>query len=438
MDVVLSVLSSFAALASLDGRTLLPILVLLATLAVLARPMLFVPSALVFLFVLLAAPGSPPALAQEPPPPTRVLAPPAIEQPAARQVSYGLVTGRAAPGTRTVVVSVGGRTLTSAPLRGRGFSLRVELPLGGVAVRVTTTTAGGRSSSIVVRDVFGLPGAARPRLAVARNDTLLARELRALTRSHASTSAFYVQSLTSGGGAAWNAKARFPAASTVKLALAAAVLAQDAGIPARGSRVAGLLHEMLTVSDDQAANDLLVWLAGSTSAGGQRVNALMRSIGLVDTVMYGGYDVRTLSSRIPVRVERQPAFGVGKHTTAWDMAALWRAIWLASANRGPLRAAQPGLTAAEARYLLWLAAHATDPPKLARIEHTRPGVAVLHKAGWISTARHDTGLVFWKGGVLVASVLTWNARGAKESSDLLAGQIAATALRHLRSENSKK
>ena len=104
---------------------------------------------------------------------------------------------------------------------------------------------------------------------------------------------------------------------------------------------------MITHSDNASANALEVWLAGSTSAGSQRVNALMRSIGLVDSEMYGGYELRTLSARIPVRVEQQPAFGFGKHTTAWDMASLLRAVWLASGGLGPLREAQPGFTAAD-------------------------------------------------------------------------------------------
>jgi beta-lactamase class A len=359
------------------------------------------------------------------------LPPPAIEQPAARQVSYGLVTGRAASGTRRIVVAANGRVVADEGFRGRRFSLRVELPLGDVTIRVTTVTAGGRRASAVVPRVFGLPRAARPRAVAARNDARLARELRSLTRRHSSTSAFYVQSLTTGAGAAWNAKARFPAASTVKLALAAAVLAEHSGIPPPGTEVNRLLRNMITRSSDRAANALLVWLAGSTGGGGHRVNALMRSLGLVDTLMYGGYLVRRLSAPIPVRAERQPVFGAGKYTTARDMAMLWRALWLASGDRGPLRRAEPGLTAAESRYLLWLAAHARDLPKLGRIESSG-GVEVLHKAGWISTARHDTGLVFWKGGVAVVAVMTWDARGIRRSSDALAAHIASTALHRLR------
>ena len=92
------------------------------------------------------------------------LPPPAIEQPAPHQVSYGLVTGRAARGTQRIVVSANGRVLVSKPLRGRRFALRVGLPTGDVDVRVTTVASGGRRASSVVRDVFGLPAAARPRV----------------------------------------------------------------------------------------------------------------------------------------------------------------------------------------------------------------------------------------------------------------------------------
>ena len=362
------------------------------------------------------------------------LPPPALEQPAPYQVSYGLVTGRAAPGTRWIVVSARGRVLVTKPLRGRRFALSVRLPRGDLTLRVTTVHRDGRKSSTSVGRVYGLPLAARPRFVRGRHDPWLARKLRARVRDHSGSAAFYVQNLTTGRGAAWNAKARFPAASTLKLAIAAAVLERHSGIPGRSSYVGGLLREMIIPSDDAAANALEVWLAGSTSAGAAEVNALMGSIGMTDSIMYGGYEVqpRSLSGPIPVRVDEQPAFGVGKYTSAADMARLHRAIWLASGNRGPLRKRQPGFTAADARHLLWLLAHVRDAPKLDRFVGEERDVSVLHKAGWISTGRHDTGLVFWRGGVFVAGVMTWNGAGAGRSADVLAGRVARISLQHFR------
>ncbi len=317
-------------------------------------------------------------------------------------------------------------------LEGRRFALRVTLPLGDVTVRVTTIARNGRRSSALVRDVFALPPGSRPRVVPAHLDRTLERKLTSSVRAYSGTAGYYVQSLTGGSGAAWNAKARFPAASTVKLAIAATVLAEYPGIPSPGSRIDALLRTMIIPSDDSAANSLLVWLAGSTSSGAYRVNDLMQSIGLTDTLMYGGYATRTLSARIPRRVDETPAFGVGKYTTAWDMTSLWRALWLASGGIGPLRSSEPGLTSADARYLLWLTAHVTDQPKLDSTVGADRKVLVLHKAGWISAARHDTGLVFWEGGVFVAGVMTWRSYGVSASSDRLAGRVAATALRRFR------
>jgi hypothetical protein len=57
---------------------------------------------------------------------------------------------------------------------------------------------------------------------------------------------------------------------------------------------------------------------------------------------------------------------------------------------------------------------------------------VLHKAGWIDAARHDSGLVFWRGGVFVVSVMTWRRYGVGHSSDHLAGRCAQVALDRFR------
>jgi beta-lactamase class A len=331
-----------------------------------------------------------------------------------------------------VIVAANGRKLASKPLRGRRFSLRVELPSGDLTLRVTTIAKDGWRSFRIVKDVYGLPAASRPRSVAPRQDAFLARKLRGLARGYDGTAGVYVQSLTSGWGGAWNAKARFPAASTLKLAIATTVLAEHSGIPPPGSYVGGLLREMIIPSDDAAANSLLAWLGGSVFSGSDQVNGLMRSIGMRDSIMYGGYEVRRLSGSIPVRVEEQPAFGVGKHTTAWDMASLHRAIWLASAGKGLLRRADKGFTASDARHLLWLLAHVRDTPKLDRTVTRSRDVSVLHKAGWINAARHDTGLVFWRGGVFVVGVMTWRSSGVGSSSDVLAGRCAEVALSRLR------
>ena len=166
------------------------------------------------------------------------------------------------------------------------------------------------------------------------------------------------------------------------------------------------MRGMLIASDNAAANSTLVALGGSTSGGGQRVNALMRSIGLERTEMYGGYLLGTsleptrepAARGLPLSVVSQPAWGVGKSTTALDLAQLHRAVWLASAGLGPLGRPRAGLDAAEARYLLYLLAHVQARSKLGRVAHGRPGVLVLHKAGWVDcgAARCRPRRVAWR------------------------------------------
>ena len=198
---------------------------------------------------------------------------------------------------------------------------------------------------------------------------------------------------------------------------------------------------MLTYSDNAAANGTEAYFGGSTSGGSALVNSLMRSVGLVDTEMYGGYELDALgqpqrflagSGAIPLRVDSQPSWGIGKKSSAYDLASLMRDVWLASGGRGPLRTAQSGFTPADARYLLYLLAHVRDPGKIDREVGKLAGVRVLHKAGWINVARHDNGIVLWQGGALVVTVMTYRPGGAGIASDVLAGKVASAALRRFR------
>jgi len=347
------------------------------------------------------------------------LPPPAIVAPAPREVSFGLVAGTVPRGTQRIIVRVGRYVAAVEPVRGRTFSVNVRFVAGSTNVAVTAIDGLNRRSTSSVGPVFALPQDADPRLRAPRLDPVLGRTLRRVAATHGGTSGIYVQDLRTGEGAAWNAKARFPAGSTLKLAIAVTVLRDLHGKPSPTSGVGGLLAKMLVSSDNEAANALEVWLGGSTSGGSDRVNETIRALGLTDSLMYGGYETpRRPNAAIPIRVESQPAFGIGKYTTAADLARLLRSVYLAAAGRGPLL--RLGVTGTEARYLLWLLAQVTDRGKLDRFFGTSP--VVLHKAGWLTNARHDNGIVAFEGGVFVASVMTWRVAAADE----LAGRVALT------------
>jgi beta-lactamase class A len=329
-----------------------------------------------------------------------------------------------------LVVRAGGRTVATRHLRGRRFDFRVPLPRRDVTVSVTATTLAGRRSRARVPHVFGLPEAARPRGAVPHLDGRLAQRVVPIVRSFPGSSGVYVRDLTTGAGAAWNARARFPAGSTLKLAIAVEALRTLPSTPLRGSYADRLLRGAIVASDNVAANSLEVLFGGSTSGGSHRVNSLMRSLGLVDSEMYGGYIPGTLARRrpIPMRIDERPYYGVGKSTTAFDLAQLFAYIHLAAERKGRLARRHPGFTPADARYLLYLLAHVTDRGKLDRFLAGR--ASSLHKAGWITSARHDAGLVYWRGGVFAVAVMT-HGSGVGTASDVLAGRVALRALRQL-------
>ena len=225
-----------------------------------------------------------------------------------------------------------------------------------------------------------------------------------LVRAFPGAAAVYVRDLTTGAGAAWNARAEFPAASTLKLAIAVETLRSLHGKPAPGSYADSLLRRALIYSDNGAANDLEVLYAGSTSGGSVRVNALMRSLGLV---RHG--DVRRLRAQAR-RPRRSPAAwtssrttAIGKHTSAFDLAQLFGFVHLATAGKGPLaKRYGSAFTPSDARYLLYLLAHSqtTGSSTASSAGH---GAWVMHKAGWITSARHDAGLVYWHGGVFAVA-----------------------------------
>jgi len=360
-------------------------------------------------------------IAAAPPPPLVVTAP------AEREVSFGHVAGRVARGDWAIVVRADEKLLAVKHVEGGSFDFVVSLPRRDSSVRVSLYGPHGkRQLTTTIRHVFGLPRSADPGEVRGAQDGALQLRVGRLARGFPGTSGVYVEDLVSGRGASWNARARFPAASTLKVAVAITALRWYAGKPAPGSRLDAVLRRMLLESDNDAANE-----AEAIFGGGSRVDEVLQAIGIGDTWMGGGYLHGTAyRPPIPLRVESQPSFPCCKYTTAWDLAQLFGDLHRAAGGKGRLIAALGySFTASDARYLLYLLAHVPDRGKLGRYLAGGP-YALMHKAGWISYARHDAGLVYWPGGVFVAAVMT-TGRGVGETSDLLAARIARVALQRL-------
>jgi beta-lactamase class A len=352
-------------------------------------------------------------------------APPAVVSPGPYQASFGAISGRVGRRAVRVAVRVDGRLRGAQTPRRGHFAFHVRLPPRDVSIRVTAVDARGHGASTTVRPVFGLPASAAPRYVRGVRDGRLMSQIGRYVRGFSGTCSVYVEDLRTGHGAAYNARARYSAGSTLKLAIAIGVLRALHGPPQQGSSVASLLNEMIVYSDNASANEL-----ADMVGGGYELDGMMRALGLNDTELDGGYIVGPRGKRpppIPVGITNQPYVEPGKYTTAFDLARLIRDVELAAAGKGVLARRYPSFTPAAARYLLYELVHVQDPGKLSR--YLPKGVVVAHKAGWHSTVRHDNGLVFWNGGSFVATVMTWKSYGVGVDSDELAGRVALLALK---------
>jgi hypothetical protein len=348
---------------------------------------------------------------------------PALVQPASREVSFGRVRGSVDAGTARVVVLVDGERRADQQVDGGRFDLRIKLPMRDVDLRVVAEDALGNHAETKVGPVLGLPAADAGTAKKTYEDPGLKRQVDDLVDAFPGIAAVYVENLETGAGAAWNAKARFPAASTVKLAIAIEVLRTLEAKPAADSSLDNLLSLMLIDSDNAAANELLEWLGGSATSGAERVNGLLAALDVDDTHLYGGFLVAS-PGPIPLTVEREPEFE-GKYTTAWDLAQLHRDVHRMAGGDGPLAEIDGDFTASDARFLLWILAHSADTGKLDR--YVGADSIVPHKAGWVTEARHDAGIVYSPEGAFVAAVMTYTGSNAGVASDELAGRVAQTA-----------
>ena len=354
----------------------------------------------------------------------------------------------ATPGIVAGVAPVGA---THVQLEAPGVRARFRLPRRGGAFRVGPTGLPARDHTLVVRFVrgertlavrrvphlYGLPARTAAFRPPTLSDAAAMRTLRGSRSQSGAVTGVWARNLATGRAASWNAGARFPAASTLKLAILMTVLARRADDPVRSRswrRYAALIRD----SSNEAANALLTDLGGSTAGGGRVVNGFNAALGLRDSDMYGGYVIgtsarpagfrpaATLGDVPPVRVEEQAAFERGKQTTAHDLGLLLSALHAATLGRGP--AAALGVSPREARVTVWLLLHA----RYAGLLDPAAAEPVAHKAGWLASVQHDAGLLFTPRGVVVLVVLTHREAGVSYAASRRYAAVVLRSLRRLR------
>jgi beta-lactamase class A len=282
-------------------------------------------------------------------------------------------------------------------------------------LRIAFTAGGGVRRVLVARGAVLLPESAlRPPVA-ARADQGLATRLGAALAGGPRFRGAWVHDLTDGRSAGAGSDLRFPAASTVKLGLMAAVLARLGGAPER-SPYAYDLRAMATWSSNLATNRLLRRLGGAATA-----TEGLRRLGARASTFPGEYIVGTQVA--PPVVSRRV-------TTARDLGRMLLSLHSAAAGERAA-VASTGLTVHQARLAIgWLAASQQRGDNASLVAGgVAPGAVVAQKNGWIRAARLGAALVYRPQGPAIVTLLTYDDRGVSLAAAQAQGGRVAALLR---------
>jgi beta-lactamase class A len=241
-------------------------------------------------------------------------------------------------------------------------------------------------------------------------------KLSTLGRTFPGYAAIWVHDLFSGTTASWNADARFPAASTVKVGVLLAAL-QRLRRPERST----LDYELraLTGWSSNLATNLLVRRFGASA-----VQAALRRAGAFRSTFPQGYRVGTARAE----VQDQPPLVSARVTTARDLGRILFVLHGCALGNAPaLRAT--GLDSRRCGYALRLLLNSElrgNNVGLVR-PFVSPGTPVAQKNGWLHDARHTAAIVYLPNGPKIVVVLTY-APNLKLATAKRVGQIVMAAL----------
>jgi beta-lactamase class A len=335
---------------------------------------------------------------------------PPVLSPASGEATFGALVARAPAGADRAELRVDGRP-AGDPLRVAGGRVRTTLAVapGRHDVELRFLSPSGVAGTARGRGVVVLPASARAAVPGARADAALAASAARLARG--TSAGIWIQDLATGRAGGWNAAARFPAASTVKLGLLIAALARLGPGPAP---LRADLRAMATWSSNLATNRVLVRLGGSEAGGGRLAQDVLRRLGATSSTFPGGYIVGTeLQPALPGAAAPDPPPPVSRRvTTARDLARVLFALHAAAAGRAGARA-ETGLTERSARLLLgWLLTSEQRGDNRSLVAGgLPPGTPVAQKNGWLRDARHAATIVYGPAGPRILVLLTYRAGG---------------------------
>lgn len=336
-------------------------------------------------------------------------------------------------GTTVLGVWVDGTFRRQVRVKHAPARLAIALPIGLHQLRVRARGPSGTRWS-PNRTLWVLPKSAqRARGIGGFVDVRLQRDLDALARRLPAISGVYVQHLVTGCGAAVNAGARFPAASTLKAAILIDVERRTKGRPS--AAMGGLLDQMIIESSDIAANRILENIGGGNGVtGAARVTETLRAMGLRDSLVRRPYIIevalRRGPVRIPVRTTAQPALFTNFITTPYELTRIMVATHRGMRGNGPLPGIGVGPKTIRTEVMPRLL-RVRDRTKL--VAGAPDGVMVAHKSGYNTNVKHDAGIMYLKSGPVAVTAMSWSASSVSDAvGDRFVADVARAAASRLR------
>jgi beta-lactamase class A len=343
---------------------------------------------------------------------------PELREPQSGEAFFGRVRAGVPPGATHAALFLNGRLQRRWPVRPPAVTTRLSGPAGPSTVAIRFFSRSGKLvGRPVSRDTWLLPASASVATSAGRESSALDAGLRAIGTGSGGYSAMWVQDLRTGVYGSWNAGVRFPAASTVKLAVLTAALRKFGPRPER-SPAAYDLGTLAGWSSNLAANRLVAKLGGRTV-----VQRELARLGATSSTYPGDYRVGTAV---------RPAGGApplvsGRVTTALDLARILGL--LQSAATGKARGS--GLTVHEAR--VGLRDLLASKPSGDNLGLFRPWLArsfpMAQKNGWLHDARHTAAILYAPGGPKLVVLLTYRPGETREQAARLGREVLRLALR---------
>ncbi len=319
-----------------------------------------------------------------------------IDDPASFEAFFGAVRARAPRAAATATVSFGGRIVARPAIENGWLRTRISAPPARGTLVVTFLSAGGavvgRATS---RAVWLLPQSAAVAVPGMTRDRTVAAALARTAATFRGISSIYTHDIVTGRQAGFNDTARFPAASSVKLAVLTAALKRLGPRPEDRAAFSDL-QALTAWSSNLAANRLLAMVGGPAIA-----EAELRRLGARSSTYPGNYIVGTAFTRAPPAVS-------SRLTTARDLGAVLVTLQRAALGQ-PRARASSGLTIHEARVALGLllsSQAAGDNIGLLR-PALGPDVPIAQKQGWLDDVRITAAIVYTQRGPRVVVVCAY-------------------------------